>query len=172
MSNMEWIAASIVLVALIYFSMKSRQFRRILGGAIALIIAMLSLAALYHFYDNYQFRKKLAISNQLIAKSDVVLSEMTLHRSFDTSLYFYVKGLVSNNSIHPMDQLQLTITIKNCDDSGSNCSIVGQSVATDFFDVPPSQTRQFYGQAKFPDLPELHNWSWTYEIAEVSAPMN
>lgn len=172
MSDMEWIAASIIVVALIYFSIKSRQFRRILGGTIALFIAVVALVALYHVYDSYQFRKKLAISNQLIAKSDVVLSEMTLQRSFGKSLYFDVKGLVSNHSSYSMDLLKLTITIKNCDNSGSNCFIVGQSVAQDFFDIPPSQTRQFNGQAAFPNLPELHNWSWTYEIAEVSAPMN
>ena len=169
---MEWIAASIFVVALIFFSIKSRQFRRILGGVIALCAAGAALIALYQLYDTYQFKKKLAISQQLIAKSDVVLSEMTLQRSFGKSLYFYVKGLVSNNSIHPMEQLELTITIKNCDDSGSNCSIVGQSVATDFFDIPPSQTREFKGQAEFPNLPELRNWSWTYEISEVYAPMN
>ena len=165
---MEWIAVVLAFSAVTYFCIISRSFRRIMLGILALAAVVGVIGGIYAYVEQVRSTKKRAIEASLITSSDLEFSQMNAKRPAYSS-YWDVTGVVKNNSSHEVKELTLTVTISNCDDTNTNCTIVGSDDATDWVVIPPGQARQMKLLAGFDNLPTLENWRWQYSVKSIVA---
>jgi hypothetical protein len=160
---MTWIAAIVVVAALVWLSLKSPGFRIFLLAA-----AVLAGAGVWWFGERSEERAKLA--DELIKPSEVQLSDLSLRDSIGTRKVF--TGRIKNlSTTYTLSAIALELTAYDCPDREitKSCDIIGQADVTAGARVPPGQVRSFEQYVSFFNMPPARNFQWSYGLERVQA---
>lgn len=162
---MQWIAAAIILVALIYFVLQFAEFRRFvkwIGAAVMVVLVLVSAIFVAEYIDD---EKKRELAKALIKLDEIEVSDayLTLKNGLAT-----VKGRVRNKSLYELSSFDLVIQIKDCR-KVEDCDVVGEAIQSVYLSVPAGQVRQLDEVISFTGTPELRRMEWTYYVRETRA---
>lgn len=161
---MEWLVALIAVGAVIWAAVRFPAVR------IALGLAVLAAVAAY-FYFTWQAERQEQYAESLIAKSDLMVSDVTLGRDQFSSGFYTLKGRLLNNSRHTFTGMTIAVYAYDCPSAGvelSGCLVIGQDSATVSVTVPPGQVRSFSGLIMFSDMPAIKgSFAWSYASSKI-----
>ncbi len=104
-------------------------------------------------------------ARSLVTPDQVVLTDLGLGESYGL---WQMTGSATNRSSHTITQIEIQVRIQNCP-TETTCVTVGQSTASDYVTIPPSQMRAIDMLPSFPNLPALENWRWNYQVIAIAA---
>jgi hypothetical protein len=122
------------------------------------------LLSLYLYVDTQVKARK---SHSLIAPSDIELKGVSLEHHYGWRFH----GIIKNNSAYTISSVTVRIKLEYCD-SNKPCDIVGDEDLLLYGIIPPGQSRD-ESTDLFPngvkDSENSTNWTWEYEIKEITA---
>ena len=193
---MEWVALSIAILGIIYFTINYGGFRRVLAFIGAGLVGLAVIASLYMAYEDFRETQRRSAAKELIEPNQIEISEAKLSMGIVKDIEF----TVTNRSPYDLAELSLNVTLMDCSteikkesqrgiDSRSRdqptseesknrfepwqqdpeCIIVGEDTVRESTLVPSGQKRAFKAFVSFSDLPKLEDPSWYYDIKEIVA---
>ena len=159
---MGLLVAVIAVLLIIYLATVSPSFRIVL---LVVLAAALPLAYLWYLQSEKQSadnESRLTIARSLVKSTDLEMTDSRLTPpSYPGLTLWNIYGVIKNNSSYDIESIALTVEITNCDESDSNCVVVGTGVARrDFLRIPKGQARAFNVNFPFENLPKLEKWKW------------
>lgn len=155
---MFWaILSLIVVIVLAIVSPGFRYFALIVGG--------IAVGGFYLMLENEKKRNEERRLNEALARAwsenAIRLGELQFNgvhlknRSYGP--YMALDGVVANNGKYMLDEFDVRVTLKDCEDKTkeTNCRIVGRASGTARPKVPSGQTRSFHtSDLEFDNLPK------------------
>jgi hypothetical protein len=163
---MTWIAGIVVVLALVWLSLKSPGFR-----VFVLVAVVLVGAGIWWFVSRQEEKARLA--SELIKPSEVQLSDLSLRDSVGTRKVF--TGRVKNlSTAYTLSTISLRLTAYDCpgQEVTKECDIIGQADVTPALRVPPGEVRTFDEYVSFANMPKARNFRWSYVLDSVRAQVD
>ena len=111
---------------------------------------------------------QIEVSKHLIPISDVQLEDLQLIPSYSSEDYRLKARIHNNSKSYSVTGAEVQLTMKDC--AINSCEIVGQTTASLWEMVPPSQTRGVDVYVYFLAVPPARGkYQWDYRIACVRA---
>jgi membrane protein implicated in regulation of membrane protease activity len=173
---MAWLIGTIIVIAIIWFMIVSPGFRFFAIGLVVLgafgIYALIQNSEKQTAERQQQRAQQERWTTSAIKTDEISLKDVSLKKG---SLYWTLKGVVSNNSQFDLGSIMFLVTIQDCS-NGGNCRIIGQETAktsVGFSDkplVPAGQLRSFETYSmEFKNMPPAANPTWEYKVTEIRA---
>ncbi|MCA1366481.1 hypothetical protein I6F15_03550 [Bradyrhizobium sp. BRP14] len=165
---MAWLAAAIVVVAVLYFSIHHPGFRKVVLITLAVVVAAAAAGGGYLYWQSERQAARSAYAKTLITKDDIDFYNLTLQSSYGSHS---VRGTVRNRSLYPLKSFGMRITIQDC--PAGKCETIGEYNMWQYgVDVPPGQVRSFDGYVSFPGMPTPVAQQWYYSVTELEASLD
>ena len=153
---MGWFLAAIVVVLVVYLAVINRQFRYFL------LIVIAGIAA-YGYYANILSENRKELARKLINPTEIKIQEARLR----VGPFGRLTARVTNRSRYTLTNLSLRVIVRDCEPDGKQCITVGEDTASEYFTIPPGQTRALDTPVRFNNLPKLRKWHWNFHIKEI-----
>ena len=160
-AGLAMVAAIIIITVLaLFLAIVSPGFRNVL-----LVAAAIGGLAIWYFYDKEtratEERRKREAAWRAWSETAITLNELTFSgvhlKSRSYGPYMALEGAVANNAKYTLDQLQVQVILKDCEDKRKelNCKIVGQATAWARPSAPSGQKWSFVTEdLRFENLPK------------------
>lgn len=164
---MGWIAAAIVLVALVYFTLRFPEFRQAIKWLAIIVVSIVIAVVGYSSVESYQNEREREQAKNLIPPAAIDISQtyLTLTNGIAT-----IQGRIRNKAVVDLASFQMKVQIQDCRAEGI-CDITGEGTTTVYQAVPAGQVRLFNEYITFSDTPPPQNMKWTYQITDTIAKL-
>jgi hypothetical protein len=162
---MAWLIGTIIVIAIIWFMIVSPGFRFFAIGLVVLgafgIYALIQNSEKQTAERQQQRAQQERWTTSAIKTDEISLKDVSLKKG---SLYWTLKGVVSNNSQFDLGSIMFLVTIQDCSNAKTSVGFSDKPL------VPAGQLRSFETYSmEFKNMPPAANPTWEYKVTEIRA---
>jgi hypothetical protein len=159
------VGAAIVIVAVLYFTIESAGFRKVLGVVALTAVGLLAVGFLVS-----ELNRSPPTPREAINLNDLMLNAKS---SRVNDWQWDIDGVAQNNSDKPIDSIRVHLLLQDCPRDGGSCVVVGEEWRNLDVYVPVGQAREFGVAVTFNGAPpeaaaNLRQFKWNVVEALVA----